>query len=309
MSRARSLAITGAVLLGIGLVGWAIPVAEATTSSPALATGWWSRQPLAQPVADDGFQVDWAAEQEQSMAAVRLDVSAATSGTAYLVLQEAEAGGAAEDQAALVVCATSTQWVAANPGAYADRPTADCAASPSVQLGRDAGARQWIGDMTSLVGSGSAGVLSVVVRPIGKPVAEGVTATAPFSVQFSAAELRIEDATTGPTGSTTTETTFPPIGYESETPSYSDPGISYPAIGGTFDPPAFVPVETPALTTDATGPSPEEVIALGPVDATSSSSRPWGRLVVLTPLSAGLGALAAAGRHWLLDRGTAQELA
>ncbi len=299
MSRARSLAITGMVLLGIGLAGWAIPVAQAATSSPALATGWWSRQPLAQPVAEGGFQVDWAAEQEQSMAAVRLDVSAATSATAYLVLKEA--GATAQDQAAIVVCATPSQWVAANPGAYADRPTADCAASPSVQLGRDAGALEWVGDVSALVGSGSAGVLSVVVRPVGKPLADGVTATAPFSVQFSAAELRIEDATAGPTGSTTTETTFVSTFDESATPSYSDPGISYPAIGGSFDTPALAPVETPALTPDTAGPSPDEVVALGPVDVTSSSSRPWGRLVVLTPLSAGLGALAAAGRRWLLD--------
>lgn len=301
MSRARSLALTGAMLLGIGLAGWAIPVARAATTSPALATGWWTRQPLAQPVADGGFQVDWAVEQEQSMAAVRLDVSAVSSGTAYLVLKEA--GGAAQDRAGLVVCATEAQWVGANPGAYADRPPADCAAAPSVRLGRDGGAREWVGDVTALVGGGSQGARSLVVRPVGVPLAEGATATAPFSVQFSAAELRIDAASSTFPESATTEVALPPTFDAGSAPTYGDSPVAYPDLGTGFDVPALAPVDTqPELATETTTvASPDEMVALGPVGATSTT-RPWGRLVALTPLSAGAGLLAAAGRRWLLER-------
>ena len=35
---------------------------------------------------------------------------------------------------------------------------------------------------------------------------------------------------------------------------------------------------------------------------TPGEARPWGRMLVLTPISAGLGALAAAGRRWHAER-------
>lgn len=302
MRDARSLALTGAVLVGIGLGAWAIPTAQAQTTSPALATGWWSQQPLAQPVADDGFEVGWALEQEQSMAAVRVDTSAAAGGTVYLALKEV--GGSATDQGFVEVCVTTEDtWTSANPGPYADRPEADCAAGPSVQLGRDPGAMEWLGDITSLAGSG--GILSLAVRPVGKPLAGDTAPTAPFSVQFRSAELRVEDPVA--TGSATEDTTtVPPYDVGGGT-TFSDPVLSYPDVGSGLDTPSLPPVETPAAPTEtAAGPSLEEQIALGPVDVTESGGRPWGRVIVLTPLSAGIGALTAAGRRWRLDRAVAR---
>jgi len=294
----RRLALTGALLVGLGLASWAVPTARAQTAVPAVETGWWSRQPLAQPVADDGFEVGWTLEREQSMAAVRLDLSAAGGGPVYLALDEA--GGAGQDTGGIVVCATADAWEPANPGPYADRPEADCSKGPSVELGRDAGATEWLGDITSLAG-GSTGTLSLVVRPIGKPLTEGVAATAPFSVQLATAELRVDDTSTGPA---VAEPPTPPL----DTGAGFDPGLSLPDVGTGLDGTGLPPVEVPAAPTTTAAPAPEEPVGLGAV-AGAGTSRPWGRLVVLTPVSTGLGALAAAGRRWHLDRAIAQGLA
>jgi len=293
----RTLAVTGVVLIGAGLGLWAVPVAQALTSYPALETGWWSQQPFAQPVADDGFEVGWAVEQEQSMAAVRLDVPALSGETVYLVLKES--GGNAPDQGGLQVCMTQDAWTAANPGAYADRPEADCAATPSVVLGRDANALEWVGDITGLVGQG--GPISLVVRPVGKAVTGGVPATTPFSVQLSAAETRVDDTSTPdePTVSTEPPPTFDIGGGGG---SFTVPDLSFPDTGSGLDTPELGPVDGPATTIAPPAADPEEQIALGPVDVTSSGGRPWGRVLVLTPLSAGLGTLAAAGRRWWTER-------
>lgn len=301
MKRARRLALTGAVLVGVGLGAWSIPIAQALTTAPATATGWWTRQPLAQPVADDGFEVAWAAEQEQSMAAVRVDFSAAAGATVQLALKEA--GGNAADQGGVVVCVTTDAWAPANPGSYADHPEADCEAGPSVELSRDADATEWTGDVTSLAGSG--GSVSLVVRPIGKPLGDGSPASAPFSVQFAQAELRFEAASAP--GPVTEDTTAPPSYDVGEGGASSDPGYSYPDLGTGLEAPVLPPVAPPAAVTDTTlAPAPDDEFVLGPVDVSADGGRPWGRLLVLTPLSAGLGTLAAAGRRWQLDRAMAR---
>jgi hypothetical protein len=294
---ARTLAAAGAALVGVGLALWSAPVAEAITAYPALETGWWSQQPLAQPVADKGFEVSWALEQEQSMAAVRLDVPALSGQTVYLALTES--GGSAPDQGALRVCVTRDAWTAANPGAYADRPQADCSTTPSVDLGRDANAKEWVGDITSLVGQG--GPISLVVRPVGKEVTAGVPASAPFSVQVSKAETRVDD-TGGSSGDS--DTSEPPVTFDTTGGggSYGVPDVSYPDVGSGLATPDLAPIGGPATTVAPATADPEEQIALGPVDVTSSGGRPWGRLLVLTPISAGLGTLAAAGRRWWSER-------
>ncbi len=303
MRSARSLAIAGALLVGLGLGAWAIPSAQATPAAgvqtaPALATGWWTTQPLAQPVANGGFEVGWAAEQEQSTAAVRFDTSSVAGGTVFLILKEV--GGNATDQGAIVVCGAANTWTPANPGAYADRPAANCAASPHVELGRDAATKEWAGDISALAGSG--GTVSFAVRPTGKPLAAGSPASAPFTVDFASAELRFEPPTV--TTSVTTDTSPPPTYNTGDGPTYADPGFAYPETGSGLDTAGLPPVDTAAPVADAVTPTrtPAQPFVHGPVDLTKGQSRPWGRVLVLTPLSAGIGTLTAAGRRRLLDR-------
>ncbi|MGQ0430858.1 MAG: hypothetical protein ACT452_00460 [Microthrixaceae bacterium] len=295
MSRARSLGALGLSLIVVGLAAWVVPPAYAQSSAPALATGWWTQQPLAQPVPDDGFEVAWAVEAEQSMAAIRFDTSVAGGGTIFLVLNEI--GGSATDQGYVDVCRTANNtWTSANPGSYADRPASDCAAGSSVRLGRDLGTQEWAGDITSL--ADPSGITSLAVRPMGKSLSGASPPTAPFSVQFGSAEIRYDP----PTGPTTTadsgaSTTFGTDGG-SFSPTYPefdpDPGFGTPSLG---------PVETTPGSGDATVTSSSApVLNRGPVDGTERGPRPWGRLVVLTPISAGIGTLGAAGRRWKLDR-------
>ena len=62
-----------------------------------------------------------------------------------------EIGGAAPDLGLARVCVTDATWGAANPGPYDALPEADCAAGETVDLGRDASALSWLGDITALV--------------------------------------------------------------------------------------------------------------------------------------------------------------
>jgi hypothetical protein len=302
MRRSRSplsLALTGGVLVAAGLAAWAVPVARAQTVAPATETGWWSRQPLAQPVPDGGFEVGWALEQEQSSAAVRFASVPTDEGTVLLVLKEL--GGGAPDQGRIRVCATDDAWTAANPGAYADRPEADCDAGPSVELGRDAGALEWLGDITSLASGLGGSPLSLVVQPLGKPLSDGAPTTFPFTVQVSAAELRVD--TPFDAGSGATEDTVAPDSFDLGG-GITAPDVAFPDTGGSFTSPALPPAEVPAAPAapPAAELEPEEQAALGPVRGTRGEARPWGRMLVLTPISAGLGTLAAAGRRWHSER-------
>ena len=297
----RALALTGAVLVAVGLGAWAVPGAQAQTVAPATETGWWSRQPLAQPVPEDGFEVGWAVEQEQSSAAVRFASVPAGEGAVLLVLEEV--GGNAPEQGRIRVCATQDAWTAANPGAYADRPEADCDAGPSVELGRDADAGEWLGDVTAIAAGASGGALSLVVQPLGKPLSDGAPTTFPFTVQLSAAELRADvpfDAGSG------TEDTVPADSFDLSG-GITPLDVAFPDTGSSFTSPPLVSAEVPAapVTPPAAQLEPEEQAALGPVRGTPREARPWGRMVVLTPISAGLGTLAAAGRRWFAERALA----
>ena len=298
MSRARSLGALGLSLIVVGLTAWAVPPAYAQSSAPALATGWWTQQPLAQPVPDDGFEVAWAVEAEQSMAAIRFDTSVAGGGTIFLVLNEI--GGNATDQGYVDVCRTANNtWTSANPGSYADRPASDCAAGPSVRLGRDLGTQEWAGDITSL--ADSSGITSLAVRPMGKSLSGASPPTAPFSVQFGSAEIRYDP----PTGPTTTVDSGASTTFGIDGGSFSPTTDTYPGFDpdSGFGTPSLGPVETTPGSGDATVTSSSApVLNRGPVDDTERGPRPWGRLVVLTPISAGIGTLGAAGRRWKLDR-------
>lgn len=294
MNRSRALGALGAALIAASVAIWIVPVAYAQTSSPALATGWWTQQPGAQPIVDDGFEVAWALEREVSMAAVRLDTSAAAGGTVFLVLQEI--GGNATDQGYVDVCpTTANSWTADNPGAYGDRPESDCTVEGTVRLGRDLGTKQWAGDVTGLVNS--AGITSLAVRPAGKPFSGSSGPSAPFQVRFGAAELRYDPPATAPTQPTSSA---PP-----ETFSFGDdnnaqpPNFEFPGAGGGFDSSGFGPVITSTTIADTTATTAATTSSIDRRLATASGSadRPWGRLAVLVPFSSGIGLIATSIRR------------
>lgn len=295
MTRARSLAILGVTLIGFGLAAWLTPPAHAQTTASPLATGWWTSQPAAQPVPEDGFEVAWAFEQEMSMAAVRFDTSVAGGGAIFVVLKEI--GGNATDQGFVDVCPTKTNtWSSANPGAYADRPESECTPASRVRLGRDLTTKEWAGDITAL--ANPTGTVSLAVRPAGKPLSGSNPPTAPFAVRFGSAEIRFDPPTTSPS---TTSSTAP-----ADTSGFGPPPTSsydYPDFdsGSGIDAPDRGTLETPTTGTPAIA-EPGSQLDRGPVNAAGRGPRPWGRVLVLTPISAGIGTLGAAGRRWRLDR-------
>jgi hypothetical protein len=303
MRSARLLGAVAVTLLAIGLGGWLTPVVHAESGPPIMETGWWSRRPLAQPVADEGFAIGWALEQEQSAAAVRIDLSGDLSGTVYLELHEV--GGSAPDQGLARVCITTDTWKAANPGPYAELPEATCAPGESADLGRDGEALTWLGDITALVAAADGDTLSLVVRPVGKPLTDGVPTGTPFEVQFDSATLLVDPGSSGSSPVPEGESSFfSDPSFTAGGGSFDDPYV--PDLGSGFDVSGLPPVEGPASgptgspTDEPVGP--EELVALGPVDVTSAGGRPWVRLVVLVPLSAGLGFAMAAARRWQLER-------
>lgn len=296
----RALALTGAVLLAVGVGAWFVPGARAQTVAPASETGWWTRQPLAQPVADGGFEVTWAVEQEQSTAAIRFSSVPAEEGTLLLALQEV--GGSAPDQGRIRVCVTTDDWTPANPGPYDARPAADCDTGPSVELGRDAEAGEWLGDLSGLAPTEPGAPLSLVVQPLGKPIAEGAPTTFPFSVRLSLAELRT-DVPFDAGGTTDTV----PVDSFDLSGGITSPPLNLPTIGSGFTSPGLPPTAAPAAPAaqPTSALEPEEQAALGPVKGTPGKPRPWGRMFVLTPISAGLGAFAAAAHRWFAARAVA----
>lgn len=289
----------GAALLVLVLGGGRVPAAHAQTASAVDEAGWWSRQPLAQPMPEDGFAIGWAVEEEQSAAAVRIGAPDRLDGTVYLILHES--GGAATDQGLARVCVTEDDWEPANPGPYEDLPQADCAPGETAELGRDAVASTWVADITGLVAAASGDHLSLVVRPVGKAVNANVPATAPFEVRFDAATLRVEAI--GTPRPVDTATTPPFAGDPAERTGGGDQAPLSPPLGGSFDAPALVPVppatRPPSRTTTPTSGG---EVALGPVEATSSDGTRWLPIVVLVPISAGIGLLAVVSRRWQLGK-------
>jgi hypothetical protein len=299
---ARALGSASAALLAVGLGGWLAPVALGESSPPIVETGWWSRDLLAQPVDDGGFAIGWAVEAEQSAAAVRIDLSGDLAGTVYLELHEV--GGAGSDLGQAQLCVTEDTWTAANPGPYDELPEAACADGETADLGRDAVALTWLGDITALVAATDEDTLSLVVRPVGKRVADDLPATAPFQVQFDEAVLLI-DSGTGEPVPPGDGTDLPPAdpGFDVGGGPFVDPGPP----GSDFVSPPLPTPPAPALEASPTteGPTPDDLVALGPVDVTPSEGRPWVRLVLLIPLSTGVGFAMAAARRWKQDRAIA----
>jgi hypothetical protein len=307
--RTFRLGAVAAVLMATALGGVLVPVAHSESSPPIVETGWWSRDLLAQPVADGGFAIGWALEAEQSAAAVRIDLSADLPGTVYLELHEV--GGAAADLGDARVCVTEDAWEAANPGPYAALPEATCADGETADLGRDGVAGSWLGDITALVAAADGDTLSLVVRPVGRPLSADLPATAPFQVQFDEASLLVDPGAGDPvlsddgTGGPGTD-----LGFDDGSGFVVDPGPP-PDFGSGFESPSLPEVASPpgATTPTTQGPTPDELVALGPFDAAPSEGKPWVRVVLLVPLSAGIGFAMAAARRWMQDRAIAHGLA
>lgn len=283
MTRPRAVLALTATLLAL-----ASPVGAQQAASVS-DVGWWSRRPGAVPEVDGAFEVARGPDNEDlSIAAVRLDVRAASLFRAVLSL--AETGGTLQDRAVLNVCGTSTEWASpANPGAIEDAPAPDCDAG-SVALRRDATTGRWTGDVQLLL-SGKTGEVSVVIvtAPPESPLpvdpgfrvtfadarifAEGSTATAEPDAQPPAAELPDDPAAAAPLPA-------------------SEPQPAAPAPAPAPNPPAAAaPVQEP-------GSFPTQPLG----EADPGQPKPWWRLAIFVPVSLAVGVAVARGRAILAGR-------
>jgi hypothetical protein len=287
LHRALLVVVGGLALFAV------LPEAHSQDASTVDQTGWWSRRPGAAEIADGGFEVAWTLD-EQSVAAVRISVGAeAGEDPTFLVLSES--GGFGQDTSGIQVCPITGAWRPANPGAYEDRPTGSC--EQAISAGRDSASARWTIDITSAVSAAQGGTLSYLLVPTPTPVDSNVPLNAPFQLVFSGAQVLVQQDA----APTTTTTFFDDSG------GFTDPGFADPGVGGGVPLPDVQTNTTiPELPTSTTAvvDDPGELAAPGPAEAAGSDDDPpWGRLILLVPLSAAAGYGATYARRWLRERG------
>lgn len=260
--------------------------------------GWWTRRPGASPLPPGGFEVAEAPDDDLSIAALRMR-STGRATRATLVLDEA--GGTRQDMASLQVCATTTTWSASNPGAYEDRPVANCS-SGAITLNRTGSS--WSANVLPLVGSGA--TTSLVVLPAtpssGLPVDS-------FQITFASARVEAEVADAR-SGSNPGGTTTPPRPARAVTGSGSDAGFGFGFGGSVAEPTVLAPDfgvpatdEVPA-SADPGGEgvgAPAGDIPRGGEGGNDNS--PWTRVAALLLLAAVTAAAIASSRRYLAGRG------
>lgn len=297
----RRLVALAPILLVVVLSG----IAGALDGSPPANTGWWSRDPTAAEQPEGGFQLSSVAGEPVSIAALRFQVPSGVI-TANLSLQESS--GFVTPAVGLQVCKTTEPWEPANPGAYEDAPTPDCAAP--VDLERDADALIWSAPVNSLLPT-VGGEVSLMIVPAASP-GGGSPLDPGFQVTFEGSALEVVSApgtTSGP------PTTFSSPSFGGGGSGGSGGGNSGFGGGSSFTPPGpATPATTIAPTTPDTVPEsaaggeafkPPEFA--GGATPGGGADQPWERLLILVPLSALIGAGSVYGKKLLQQRGVLDE--
>jgi hypothetical protein len=314
--------------------------AVAAPGHPALAagatiseTGWWSRSPgTATPAG--GFEVAKSLEGDLSVAALKVQVEGTVT-SALVVLVEAP-GGVNAESGVIEACPTTGDWKAAAPGALEDAPPAQCDQG-KVALTRNGGAGTWTGDLAPLLARGGTvgillkpGVATAVVAPTPPTTPAGPVPTpvpvptvpAPvdpgFTVELSRADLIVsatDDASSSSSGPTPTAGSGTgAIASGGSSGSGFDSTLYAPTFSGV-DSGAFAAVPSvtpqpdalPAATADVAptgaggaGTAARVENGLQPVASHRGEPPPWGRLLLIVPLSAAIGAAGSAARRRLV---------
>jgi len=291
-------------LTGLGLFAAVVLTGVASAQGdPPTSSGWWSRDPTAAEVEGGGFTVAGAAGQPVSVAAVRFSTPSGTT-SATLTLTEAD-GGFVTPATSLQVCKTTDPWEPANPGAYEDAPTPDCAAP--APLTRDAEALTWTAEVAPLLLS-LGGEVSLMIVPAetgggGAPLDPG------FRVTFSAAELAVVSAP-GTTVAPSTTTTLGSLGGggggggAGSGSSFSPPGPVTPPTTAAPTTPDTAPADSAPASGDAFQPP---ALAGGATPGGGGADQPWERLFFLVPLSAIIGVAFVYAKRLLQQRGVLEE--
>ncbi len=282
-----------------GVVAPPTPAGAATVGGTVNTVGWWTSRPGAQPLDGNGFEVALGPDgNAQSVAALAVSVDKARISKLTITLTESRSVGS--EFSHLRICRAESGFAPANPGAFSDAPKIDCGGTV-VDLVHSGS--MWQGDLAKLLPDGGVASLGVV----------GVSdSQAPVSllVQIAGVAIGGEGAlvTASDTGdnTNTTDTTRASApgsvdgSFGDTSFTNSDPGLSGFGGSDTVVPPtANVDATTNSTVSDSSG----NDLQAGSIGGGGGSSRPWLRLVFLTPLSAALGVGLVYLRRLLAARG------
>ena len=291
-------------LLTAGALGAAVlfttGVAGALDGDAPVTVGWWSQDPSAAEEPDGGFQISAVAGEPVSVAALRFSTP---SGVTSATLSIEETGGFVTPASAIQVCKTTEPWEPANPGAYDDAPTPDCATP--VELVRDADALVWSAEVGPLLPS-LGGESSLMIVP-GETAGGGSPLDPGYRVTFGQAGLAVVAAPGTTMAPPTTLYTEPPSssGFGgSSSGSFSTPSAVTPASL-----PPTTPDTTPADAAPATGDAfqpPSLAAGASPGGGDGGLEQPWERLLFLVPVAAAAGVGSVYIRRLLAQRGVVE---
>lgn len=295
--RPSTRAVLAALLLfgSLGVAAVAAQPAAAQAEPPVAAVGWWSDRVLAQEKGDGGFEVARTLDGD-SVAALTIESGGAVS-SATITLTEVDTGTVRADSAVVDVCDTGP-FVAADPGAIDDAPATECAGGVALTRGEDG---TWTADITTVVGD-STTFLAVVPGP----VPDDATPLDPgFVLEFEApvVALTLGPSDGGAAPIAPVDTVAPTPDFSAPAPAPSDSFDFSPTPSPSFDSPPVdsAPVTTVAPPVDSSTSESTEVagptLNSAPISGGSGDTRPWIRLLLLVPLSAGAGAAAVFGRR------------
>lgn len=334
MRQPKVRAIVVLLLLAVAVVldggrGPAI-AAEATL----VETGWWSTAPST-TTPEGGFVVSKSVEGPTAVSALRIQYEGPLE-QALLVLIEST-GGYLKEGAVIEACPTTAEWTATVAGPMEQAPAADC--TNKISLQRDPVTGSWTADLVGLM-PGDSGTVSLLLTPgvatsvtppapptVPSPVPLVPVPTAPpvpvppvetpvdpgFSVEFVRGSLQasgpaepFDDGSSSSTGSGTIASDFGGSSSSGFAPTFT-PTDSFATSSAPSLTPArdVLPSATPdvaATGAGGVGTAASVESGLQPVAATRGPATPWGRLVLLLPLSALLGAAGAFARRTFLGR-------
>ena len=315
----------------VAVDGGAGPVRAAEASISEV--GWWTR--AASPATPaGGFQIARAPDGDTSIAAVRVAIDG-TLTQALLILSETT-GGFLQDSAVIDACPTTAAWTAAVAGPLAEAPEADC--TRKIPVERNATTGSWTVDLLPLIEPGATTV-AVVLRPGAvtavaaptpttaptpvpapvplpgappPPVEEVPTPVDPgFSIEFSRADMFAGGASepVEPSSSSSTfgsggiasggdTTTFAPTFSATDSFASTQPATITPSAG-------VLPAASPTVAASGAGGAGTAArveSGLQPVAAAKGPGAPWGRMLILVPLSFAIGAVGSGVRRTLLGR-------
>lgn len=260
-------------------------------SGTVTAVGWWTNRPGAQPsTAAGGFEVALdSSGSPESIAAIAVTVDPLRLMNLRITLSETASIGATFSH--LQICRATPGWAPANPGDFATAPHMDCAGAVDLtHTGSD-----WVGDITKMLPNGGRASLGVVgVRDQQAPVN--------FLVEVSGVSIAgTGTPTEEPSGASPPQATATDgSGSAAASTGFGD-FTSAPIAG--FDTPSTAPVTaTQSATATSAPPSTTPSLAAG-AGHNGGPSRPWLRLIFLTPLSAALGVGLVYARRFLSARG------